>query len=546
MADEEQEEMSQFDRANAGPTGEHSPKTGSDVEELDQIAEDFDFSGVEAPANDVERLDANRALRIFAKRLPTSQAFNQILARAGSELGRPERGNSRFLAAELQRKLLSMIPEDLWTEDFLNTVDVRPMLQDVLAGPYIDGDPNQRSTVRGVEMTRQERAIAGIMLTSEQKKIENRLIEEYTATVPEGDVAALEMAVTTATNEANSWRTASSIGSTPIPPEGQVFRDLNNPNEFSSTAGGNSELAAFEEMLNGGGENNMTETKFMNARNVQLLFQSGELDLDTLNFMETESSGVMIDGAPMTTKARIEYESRPDNDPRMQTTADGRPLYTGGAEEQDRGQYQGKDWYSVREILRKPNQMSPEELQALSDKLEKAGIFDLVGADPTIPGDAQDPAFKAAWKFLASMSLEKGVPMTEILAERTTAYQTELNAALSTRLTDPARLKLNADAYAYDSLGRKLTEEEHLQLTEFVHNLERRNARTEAGLDINAGDMDAIEGIEGLDEGIVADVDAQMQQYIRDENPAEAGASDIADTYDMFTRMISGPGRGVS
>lgn len=200
-----------------------------------------------------------------------------------------------------------------------------------------------------------------------------------------------------------------------------------------------------------------------------------------------------------------------------------------------------KNTYTLTEMQRYPSeQMSPAEVIAMSKRLEAAGFYQN-GGKPTSAGDATDVNFKAAWKQLMVKALESGQSMTDVLDENEASYKDALQEQFSTQLTDPARVRMNADAIGRSTLGRKMTDEEHGKMIEFVHNLERRNAMVGAGLD---PDVD-LPGVEQLDEGIIADIDAQMNEFTRAQNPDEAGGKDVADQYSVFSSMLAGPGRGV-
>jgi len=159
-----------------------------------------------------------------------------------------------------------------------------------------------------------------------------------------------------------------------------------------------------------------------------------------------------------------------------------------------------------------------------------------------VGGDTTSPAFKAAWKALAASALERNVSMVDFLEERTESYQDTIMDSFSTRLTDPARLRASGDYMAKQTLGRNLNDDEQAKMVAFLHDLERQNARIEAGLAANEGEMN---GADELDEGITADIDARMQEWIKDENAVESQAHDTVDQYDQFTQMLGGPGRGI-
>ena len=543
MADPTEEEIDPRDNMYSAPLETMGPEADpTNPDELEDTAEDFTFSGV--PEGDP--VNTNDAIRILAKRLTYKNQHAGVLRMSGAQ-GMPggELTNGRFAVAELTRKLVAMIPEEHRTKDFLENMDFRPMLQAVMMAPGKVTELEGTATVRGVEMSQQEQALAAVLLTDETARIQQQMEEGLIAAIdPASPTASQDIieAQNVARNLAYEWRDAETVGRVPPPPEGALYRDPATGEVRQS--GNNESLGSLEDALNGQFASSITPTRFMTREEVMELAQSGDITIDDLRDFETEPAGTMgIDGEPgrVSGGGHIRYDGSretthltPDH---LRTQGPGSNSMSMGARE---------DWYSVRQILRKPADMTRDELMNIHKKLKASGLYELVGGEPVVPGDPTDPAFKAAWKHLATMALEKNKPMTEILKERQVAYQQELNASLAVSLTDPARLQLNADAYARDSIGRKLTNEEHVQLTNFIHDLERRNAKIEAGLD-ETMDPEApdFEDVDALDEGTIADIDAQLEMWIRDNKPAEYGASKIADQYDAFTRMLGGPGRGV-
>jgi len=140
------------------------------------------------------------------------------------------------------------------------------------------------------------------------------------------------------------------------------------------------------------------------------------------------------------------------------------------------------------------------------------------------------------------LAVEKGKSMTSLLSDRTSHYQKALEDALSTRLTDPARVRRSVDETGRNILGRAMTAEEHQELTAFVHDLERRNAKTEAAMD---PELTNIGGMEDLDEGILADIDARLADKIQMDNLDESSAKSVQKQYDTFSGFLAGPGRGI-
>ena len=131
--------------------------------------------------------------------------------------------------------------------------------------------------------------------------------------------------------------------------------------------------------------------------------------------------------------------------------------------------------------------------------------------------------------------------MMDYLTDRTKLYQETVNDSLAISLTDPARLRISADSIGQQMMGRKMTPEEHDQMIDFVHNLEMRNARITAGMSAD-GELSE----DGLDVNIAADIDARMREWTQKQAPVETGAKDVADTYEEFSNLLAGPGRGGS
>ena len=512
-------------------TPAESDKTSQ--EELNQAAV-YNFATDDFEPGDY--VGDSRAVRLVVKRL-TDLGVKQVGSR------------NEFTAAkaELARKIVAMIPDDLQTGDVLKNADLRPMLDEIgFKGEVHPDSADETSTVAGMQFSKLERTLAGEALISAQTKItttyEKLLIDELPDSMgPDARAAEIERIAAFVDNVANEWR------------GGQVNRieeTIAGDRRYNSVTGeienipdedGNSsqlldDFAGFDAGLD---EESNTMVRFMNQRDIQKLVQSGELDLDTLNDLDTGEE-IIVDGQVVTGQTRIQYEDassmtnliRGGPDPR----ADSVGVLSPQGEEETK--WADKEWYSVRETRRLYNDMDQAEKLALTDKMKKAGLFDLVGREPVIPGDTTDPAFKAAWEHLIKSSLEQGKPMTELLAERVSAFDREQQSALSTKLTDPARLRINANGYARDVIGRHMTDEEQSAMVEFMHELERKNAKVEAGLESDDPETQ-------LDEATVADIDARMQEYIRDENAVEAGGKDVADQYEQFTQMLSGPGRGV-
>lgn len=228
--------------------------------------------------------------------------------------------------------------------------------------------------------------------------------------------------------------------------------------------------------------------------------------------------------------------------------------------------------------------MTSAEIRELQMKLADAGYFqtdDASGDEPLLWGDSTDARTQSAWRNLIGDAVRTRQPLYTVLdarilsARKSGLADDEADGAADEQarpdvvLTDQARIRLNADDMARQTLGRKFTADEHEALIEFIHGLERgsQNARYDDPADraavttgADAAERRAEAGIEPVSTaGDVAgapggpsrefeavDVNAQIEEYIRRENPVEAEGRDAALTYNDFTALLAGPGRGGS
>lgn len=493
-------------------------------------------------AEDEEQLSEQEALKILIQRLPDPKSYwtatqNDPAYGAGTQ-SQVQTGKRSALA----KTLLQQIPEDMRTRDVLQQGDLRPFMLSIVSEiPAGEGG----TTSAGAEVSSSQRVLFSYMFADETERIKADVEQSFVAAitaVPGTPEYAEELQHATAL--ADAYVMAYRDGE--IKKTGQYAL---NRNPFSKKD--NEPSAAQKTAAQKFFEDNPNDTtlrvpkRFLSGDELETMLQSGEIDFQAVHAMEQQGQ-VMRD--PITgditeqvgTKARVIYSDErrviEDNDPRRRQRR--------GAEADK--PYTTKDWYSVSEIKKKPYSMTREEALAVHEKMKRAGIYDIVGGEPVLAGDVSDPQFERAWSQLAEMALKKGQSMLSILADRTTAMDAQAEAALATSLTDPARLRLSANAASREIIGRHLNEQEQAQMIQFMHDLERRNARINAGLEETADpDVDYAD-VESLSEEVVADLDARMQEWIRGQNPDLAEAHDITDQYDAFTRMISGPGRGVS
>ena len=483
-------------------------------------------------------IDRRKALELLTARLPKTNVYNHLIQPSGGELSFNSDSRDGFWGsgqsttagapnrAVIARKILAAIPDEMLTEEMLTQGDIRPFMLKVI----VETDPNKGGKVGNENITLQDRAVISFIMQDETEKVrtetEFALTSLIDPTLPDA-AERLEAAKTTAHNYSMEYRDGV------INRVGQyAMKDGKFVDEETT------KLSAAEQFRQDNPEltTGQTPTRFLAGQQLQDMLRSDQISFDDMVGMQDRPilrkdefgnpiSVDKIDAARVVySDESIPVERSGPYDPTIPVR---------------------KDWYSLTEIMQKPFSMSREEALAIDQKMKRAGIYAVIGREPTLEGDPTDPAFQAAWQQLATMSLETGTPMTSILEERESAYQASLEASLAVSLTDPARLRLNGNAVARDVIGRKLSDEESQAMIKFLHDLERQNARVSAGLEATATG-EPIEGVDELDEGIVADIDARMQEFVRNQNPGLAGAHDIADQYETFTSLLGGPGRGVS
>lgn len=336
-------------------------------------------------------------------------------------------------------------------------------------------------------------------------------------------------------------------------------------------------------------ESTQTPLRFLSKNEVRLLFETSLNPIDDLEdrreqdmllALQRDQAGDTVEG----TATRVQVLADTSSIPIPGTLGLGTSVTP-----EDLGRYSNRGSYTINETLQLPSSMSRNELMRLQFRMRQAGLFD--NGEPTIPGDATDTRFKYAWRQLIAQSLETGRPITEVLSSRQIdllrAENSELDQALNVQLSDPAAIRQSSDQLGTGTLGRRLSDDEHAAVVEFVHNLEQQNARYDAAqrqraedaADPNAGrlnelveldpndtsrfgskfdaefndnDRRASQIVEEMMAGepeaqaapdVRADIAARMQEWVRNDNPVEAESHDAADQYDAFRRLLAGPGR---
>ena len=442
----------------------------------------------------------------------------------------------------LAQKIAEILPENMRRSSILKNGDIRAVLQKIMIAPA-QGERGDRFSINGVEFTANERAAAGLILVEQTDRIlksfkdhvfsntadqalaqevvetfKNEILYDYRDGVMHSSLPIDEARWGTGAYGRDAEGNPIAIGGTPL--EGGVEEEINRYADLDDTTGGDQYPFYTEDDVQ-----DLFATTYDQNTTVQQIYQTEAAQEEQAAAMGGRTSGrkvsVQYDDADVTT----EYNT-PDH------------LSTTGREKTERAKK-----LTLTQMANKPREMTRAQITSLSKKMEAAGIYELIGQKPTIPGDWTDPVFKKAYERLMGLAVEQKVSMTSLLSDRTSVYQKSLEDAMATKLTDPARVRRSVDETARTLLGRTLSPEEHAELTQFVHDLERRNARVESGLDREAGN---IGGIEDLDEAVLADIDARLTDKIENDNSTEFGAREVQSQYDMFSSFLAGPGRGVS
>lgn len=443
----------------------------------------------------------------------------------------------------LAEKLAQILPPEMMKASVLQNGDIRSLLQKIMIAPA-QAERGDSFTINGVSFTANERAAAGAILVESTQRIQKDFADLVNANTEDPALAA-EVIANFEANALYEFRDGVMHSELPVRKAsfgtGTYGRDAEgNPIAIGGTSAATDAASNDYSDITSGGE--VDQYPFFTNAEVTNLFATTydqNQTVQTIYQTEAQQQEAAAQGGGRTTGNRVsvQYDDKDATDRIYGLSPDNKSSSAGKS-----AKVKVADKLTLTQMANKPREMSRAEIVALNKKMEAAGIYELTGEKPLVPGDWTDPAFKKAYERLMGMAVEQRVSMTSLLSERTSVYQKALEDAMSTRLSDPALVRKNVDTTARSMLGRTLSPEEHAEFTEFVHNLERRNAKVEAGLDPDIGGTG---GIEDLDEGIVADIDARLSDKMRGDNLTEFSAERVQDQYDMFSGFLAGPGRGV-
>lgn len=477
-----------------------------------------------------ETISMDDAVRILARRLKGSKLTQRMrVDRRGGDYGSQAGGGSGArlgVPAENARRLLEMLPEKMRTRAVLENGDIRTLLTQVAAMDDAEGE--------AAGFDRGARQDLTSVILDETDRIRKEAETSILALVPEGDSQAALDATQLIEKITMGYRSGSMMRIDTRLGEAGTGTFATNPQTGEVVATGGVGAAASSTGLDLSGIEDFSDEEaqgFLSRDEVEFLARE--------TFDPEQTVGTLLGEDFARRQGEIsggkQFEVMYDDAGRDR-------IYGLSPDKRGRGGFGAPtkvtqpNTMTAREVVDLPSTMSRSDINKLGKKLFDGGFMTEEMTDPT---DFSDPEFKRAWQNLLYKSIERGESMLSLLDSQVASRREALEDAYTPLLTDPARIRLNGDTLGGNLLGRNLREDEHNQLIEFMHNLERRNAKINAGFDPDAdGSLEDLEG-----EAITADLEARMQEWIRTENPEEAGGKDVADTYDTMTQLLAGPGQ---
>lgn len=419
----------------------------------------------------------------------------------------------------LSLALAGLIPEALRTESIINNMDLRTLL-----APVMSTETQAKSrgdiTVNSQTFSPALQMLAGAayvdIRTKQREILEQQLVDAGFSPDEIPDLARQEL---------EQWRQHRNSLVRIAAPAGQVIADPTTG--ALQTAGANKDTTDFATMLNQIVTGQTTDASqapaFLTPDDLRLMFRDQSPN--------TAIGGYMTDLQQRQQAAALGLVPTAPRDMSLIQFEEGlerpTPYMRPGANQATRDEAAARTGnYTLTQALSLPNDMTRQEVQALTDKMEKAGIFAQVGGSPFVKGDPNDPQFREGYRLLLSKSIQRGAPVSAVLQADALAYDEALEENVRARLTDPARIRASTDSLGRQILGRKLSAAEQATLVKTIHDLEKKQAVAEA--DTEGGDVTEV------------DWEARMGEFIRNANAGEAGAHDIAGQFDAFRSMIGG------
>lgn len=419
----------------------------------------------------------------------------------------------------LASKLVELLPEDALYESVVGQIDRRQIYAQVMTA----GNVKQSKTVGGVKFGAEERALAGDLFGVEQDQAVTAATGLAAAAGITGD-AEVKAYVSAAANAYHAQGTA--LGLSPTAP---AAVQAVTPTE--GTAAGGSDQS-FADILAAGSTGAAGKTPFLTDADVQALFRLSSTDLaatnDYINSLASYRANVnadFTDPFKLRAGAGIAGVASTQPIPPTGTPGDNTGPYASAARS-----------YSITEAKDLLYGMDKTEVAKMQNLLLRAGYFADANGKSTKPlfmGDATDQTTQRGWLNLIGDAIRAGQPMFDVLSKKALDAGDRFSMpdgtiAQDIVLTDSHAIAQGADDLGVKEIGRKLTDDEHAKVIEFIHGLESKAQTTS-----NEPGAQIVEN---------PDIQAEINAYLQQTFPTEAGAKDVAGTYDEFTRMLAGPG----
>jgi hypothetical protein len=444
--------------------------------------------------------------------------------------GRVTDQGKQAAAHDLMLRIVRTIPEQYRTQSVLGNVDIRPILSEVILTEQQAARTRAVHYVNGVPFTPDERVIAGEMLVTQNKAIADQAITAAAAMEQSGafDNAPDPLVARQQWIEqmVNGWRNANgALGPTP-----QVVVEAETATDPATQQAAQAQLAggtAYEKLLAAGGliDGTGTPYQFLTDADVQNMFRMNMVEWNSI--MESERNKVEARQAGATgvpEDLQIDHggllgggnytlaPSSPGGDEMRPVPGSGRRIRMLDA------------FNSLYSASR-----TPTELRNLQDKLIAGGYLN--EEDIRYWGRATDDATIDAWRTLIRDSINLGKDMGSVLTDSTLAKRAtdEEDAHKLQRdlvLTSGIGIQTMADALGQQVIGRKLDADQHAQVVEFIHQLERNQATA-----LNP---------EGGQVAEAVDVEAEVAAWIQREEGTEAGAYDLIQQFQTFNEIARG------
>lgn len=440
---------------------------------------------------------------------------------------------------KLAAKLVQLLPDGALYPSVISQIDQRQVLSHVMAG-----STNKSTTVGGVTFSPAERVLAGQQFQVEQAR----------STTAAGALATQANVTGDAAIKAYVEQTAGAFRGegTALAPSPLAIATASTP-----TAPGAAPTAAAAAVAGsaGGGfasvlanlTSGATSTKpFLTDGDVQALFRLSSSDLGAVNTYlnqlidyRTNVNPKFRD--PFKVQSGVDATGRDPFAPITPALPDDQVPQNVLIQRQmtnQQDQAKGSQGYSITQAKDLLYTMSKDEVAKMQTLLMRAGYFANSQGKSTAPlysGDPTDPLTQQAWTQLVGDSIRGGKPIFDTLTGKAAAAGTKFatidgKPAQDIALTDSAQIAQGADQLGQKEIGRKLTDAEHAQVVDFIHSLE-----TKAQTTTNEPGSQTVEQ---------PDVQAEITKFLDTQFPTEKAGTDVADTYDLFTKMLAGPAGG--